>query len=103
MTIHKTAIVSKKAQIAEDVIVGPYTVIEDDVVIGTGTEISSNVRIVSGTTIDTGCKIHMGACLGGEPQDLAYKGEKSFLKIGKNNTFRNMSPCIAVPRKIHIR
>ena len=88
MTIHKTAIVSKKAQIAEDVIVGPYTVIEDDVVIGSGAEISSNVRIVSGTTIDTGCKIHMGACLGGEPQDLAYKGEKSFLKIGKNNTFR---------------
>ncbi len=88
MTIHKTAIISKNARIADGVTIGPYTVIEDDVTIEAGTEISSNVRIFAGTTIDTGCKVHMGACLGGEPQDLAYKGEKSYLTIGKNNTFR---------------
>jgi len=88
MTIHKTAIVSKKTQIANDVIIGPYTVIEDDVIIGQGTEISSNARIFSGTTIGAGCKVHMGASLGGEPQDLACKGEKSYLIIGDKNTFR---------------
>jgi len=88
MMIHRTAIVSDKAQISKDVTIGPYTVIEAGVKIGAGTEISSNVYICSGTGIGTNCKIHMGACLGNEPQDLAYKGEKSYLKIGNNNTFR---------------
>jgi len=88
MTINTTAIVSEKARIAKDVSIGPYTVIENDVEIGPGTEISSNVRIYAGTTIGSGCNIHMGVCLGGEPQDLAYKDEKSYLKIGNNNTFR---------------
>ncbi len=88
MSIHKTAIVSGKAKIAEDVTIGPYSVIEDNVEIGAGTAVSSNVRIYAGTTIGKGCKIHMGVCLGGEPQDLAYKGETSYLRIGDNNTFR---------------
>lgn len=88
MNIHKTAIVSGKAKIAEDVTIGPYSVIEDNVEIGAGTAVSSNVRIYEGTTIGKGCKIHMGVCLGGEPQDLAYKGEASYLRIGDNNTFR---------------
>ena len=88
MTIHKTAVISDKAQIAENVTIGPYTVIEDEVKIGAGTEVLSNARICAGTTIGTGCKIHMGVCLGNEPQDLAYNGEKSCLKIGNNNIFR---------------
>ncbi len=88
MMTHTTATVSDKAQIAEDVTIGPYTVIEDDVKIGAGTKISANVYICAGTSIGTGCRIHMGACLGNEPQDLAYKGEKSYLKIGNNNIFR---------------
>jgi UDP-N-acetylglucosamine acyltransferase len=88
MTKYTTAIVSDKAQIAEDVTIGPYTVIEAGVKIGAGTEISSNVHICAGTSIGTGCRIYMGVCLGNEPQDLAYKGEKSYLKIGNNNVFR---------------
>lgn len=88
MTIHTAAVVSDKAQIAKDVTIGPYTVIEDGVKINTGTEISSNVYICAGTTIGADCKIHMGVCLGDEPQDLAYKGEKSYLKIGNSNIFR---------------
>lgn len=86
--IHTTAVISDKAEIAEDVTIGPYTVIEGGVKIGAGTEVSSNVYICTDTAIGADCKIHMGVCLGDKPQDLAYKGEKSYLKIGNNNVFR---------------
>jgi UDP-N-acetylglucosamine acyltransferase len=88
MKIDKTAIVSDKAKIEKNVAIGPYTVIEEDVTIGEGTAISAGAYIYSGTSIGAGCKIHMGVCLGDEPQDLAYTGEASYLKIGDNNTFR---------------
>jgi UDP-N-acetylglucosamine acyltransferase len=88
MNAHQTAIVSPKAHISEDVLIGPYAVIEDDVVIGPGCRVHANTYICTGTTIGAGCIIHMGACLGSAPQDMAYKGANSYLKIGADNTFR---------------
>lgn len=88
MNTHKTAIVSKKAEISKDVEIGPYVIIEDDVKISSGTKIGAVSYIFSGTTIGEDCRIYNNVILGGEPQDLAYKGDKSFLKIGDRNVFR---------------
>jgi len=88
MNIHKTAIISKKAKIAEDVRIGPNVVIEDGVEIGPGCEIWANAYICRGTTLGKDNRVHMGAILGHEPQDLAYSGTPSFVRIGDNNTFR---------------
>ncbi len=88
MKAHKTAIVSKKAKIARDVEIGPYVIIEDDVDIGSGTKIGAGSYICSGTTIGKNCKTHNNVTLGSEPQDLAYKPVRSFLKIGDRNIFR---------------
>lgn len=88
MKAHPTAIVSKKAGIAKDVVIGPYTIIEDEVEIGPGCSIGAHNQICSGTTIGKGCYTHMGVVLGDEPQDINFDGEKSYLKIGDNNRFR---------------
>ena len=40
------------------------------------------------TTIGRECMVSHGACLGGPPQDLKFKGEKSFLYIGDNTAIR---------------
>ena len=32
--------------------------------------------------------MHPGAVLGGEPQDLAFAGAETFLRIGDDNVFR---------------
>ena len=40
------------------------------------------------TKIDEGTKIFPFACIGTQPQDLKYKGEKNSLIIGKNNIIR---------------
>lgn len=41
MSIHPTAIVSPKAQLAGDVVIGPYSIIHDNVILAEGTEIQS--------------------------------------------------------------
>jgi UDP-N-acetylglucosamine acyltransferase len=88
MQIHETAIVSKKAKLAEDVQVGPYTVIGEGVAIGQGTKVGAHCLIEGNTSIGHNCEIFSGAVIGSRPQDLKYKGEKSFLEIGDNNIIR---------------
>jgi len=88
MQIHPTAIVSKKAKLADDIRVGPYAIIGDNVVIGKATKIHTHCVIEGNTTIGRGCEIFTGAVIGSRPQDLKYKGEKSYLVIGDNNIIR---------------
>jgi UDP-N-acetylglucosamine acyltransferase len=88
MQIHPTAIISKKAKLANDIKVGPYSIIGDAVVIGPQTQIGAHCVIEGNTTIGRTCKIFTGACIGIIPQDLKYKGEKVFLEIGDENIIR---------------
>ncbi len=88
MKIHSTAIVDKKAKLADDVEVGPYTIIGPDVEIEASTKIGPHVVITGYTSIGKNCSIFPGACVGTIPQDLKYKGEESLLKIGNNNIIR---------------
>ncbi len=91
MQIHPTAIVSKKAKLADDIRVGPYAIIGDNVVVGQGTKIHAYCVLEGNTIIGCGCEIFTGAVVGSRPQDLKYKGEKSFLEIGDNNIIREYS------------
>jgi len=88
MQIHPTAIVSKKAKLADDVQIGQYAIIADTVSIGPGTKIGAYCLIEGNTTIGKACEIFTGAVIGSRPQDLKYKGEKNFLEIGDNNIIR---------------
>ena len=86
--IHSTALISKKAKLAKDILIGPYTIVGDNVTIGTGTKIGAYCVIDGNTAIGEACEIFTGAVLGSPPQDLKYKGEKSFLEVGENNIIR---------------
>src|SRR3989454_12119058 len=72
--VHPTAIVHAKAELAEDVSVGPYTVIGDHVRIGRGTRIDSHVVIEGWTEVGERCQIHSFVSLGAPPQHLKYNG-----------------------------
>ena len=76
------------AQIGKDVIIGPFVTIEEDVIIGDGTRIDSNASILKGSRIGKNCHICSGAVIGGEPQDLKFRGEYSTAEIGDNTTIR---------------
>jgi len=88
MQIHNTAIVSKKARLADDIVVGPYSIIGDGVTIGAVAKIGAHCVIEGNTTIGRNCEIFTGVVIGSRPQDLKYKDEKVFLEIGDNNIIR---------------
>ena len=88
MSIHPTALISKKAKLGQGVCVGPYAVIGDEVVIGEGTVIGAHCVVSGKTTLGEHCQVFTGAVLGSPPQDLKYKGKNSFLEIGNENIIR---------------
>ena len=89
--IHKTAIIDQNANIASTVEIGPYTVIGPNVEIDDYAIIQSHVNITGYTTIGKNNKIYPFASIGSDPQDMKYKGERTKLSIGDNNTIREYS------------
>jgi len=88
--IHKTAIIDETAKIAPDVEIGAYTIIGEGVVIESGCKIgeSANIQFAH---IGENTRISPFASIGGEPQDLGYKNEKTGVKIGKNCWIREFA------------
>lgn len=86
--VHPTAIVSSEATLAGDVVVGPYAVIGAGVTIGAGTHVGPFSRIEGPTTIGERNRIVGQSSLGTPPQDLKFKGERTELVIGNDNTIR---------------
>ena len=91
MDIHPSAIVSPRALIGRDVRVGPYVVIEEDVVIGEGCRIASHAVVKRYTTLGRRNTVYENAVLGGEPQDVKFRGEASRLVIGDDNLIREFA------------
>lgn len=86
--IHPTAIVDPKAELADDVTVGAFSIIGPDVKIDSGTRIGSHVVINGHTSIGKKNEIFQFSSLGEAPQDKKYKDEPTKLEIGDHNTIR---------------
>lgn len=85
------AVVDEKAEIADDVEIGPFCVVGPDVKIGPGCRLFNNVTILGHTTIGAKNVFFPNAVIGAPPQDLKYKGGNTRLEIGDGNTFREAS------------
>jgi UDP-N-acetylglucosamine acyltransferase len=88
MSIAESAIISSEAALAPDVVVGPYAIIGPHVTIGAGTVIGPHVRIEGPTTIGERNQFIGQSSIGTAPQDLKFGGERTELRIGNDNVFR---------------
>jgi len=86
--IDQTAIIHPSARLADNVHVGPYSVIGADVEIGAGTWIGPHVVLQGPARIGRDNKIFQFSSVGEMPQDLKFRGEKTFLEIGDRNIIR---------------
>jgi UDP-N-acetylglucosamine acyltransferase len=89
--IHDTAIVDSDAELGEGVEVGPWALIGTGVRLGAGTIVGPRVLIERDTVVGEDCRLANGAVLGTDPQDLKYKGERSFLEIGDRTVVREFA------------
>jgi len=86
--IHPTALVDPKAEIGENVDIGPYSVVEKGASIGEGTKIGPHVVVREGTRIGKRCQIYQFSSIGEAPQATAYRGEPTLLQVGDHNIVR---------------
>ena len=89
--VHPSAIVAPGVELGEGVQVGPYAIIEDHVSIGEGTRIDAHAVIKNYTRMGKNNHIHSHALVGGDPQDLKYHGEETWLELGDSNTIREFA------------
>ncbi len=86
--IHPLAVVDKSAIIEDDVEIEAFAFVGGDVHLHRGVHVGTSVRIEGHTEIGENTVIYHGAAIGLPPQDLSFKGEISYVKIGKNNVIR---------------
>jgi UDP-N-acetylglucosamine acyltransferase len=86
--IHPLAVVEEGAQIEEGVVIEPYAIVKKNVILRKGVTIKSHAYIDGNTEIGEGTTIYPSASIGTKTQDLKFRGETTYVKIGKNCEIR---------------
>jgi UDP-N-acetylglucosamine acyltransferase len=89
--VHPTAAVDPTAVLGDGVEVGPFAVIGAEVELGEGTVVGAGAQIQGPTRLGRENQVFPQACIGFDPQDLKYRGERSTLEAGDRNQFRELS------------
>jgi UDP-N-acetylglucosamine acyltransferase len=85
------AIVSPSARLGRGVRIAPYGVVGDDVELGEGCVVESHALVQGPARLGRNNHLYSLCVIGGDPQDLTYKGERVSLEIGDANEFREFS------------
>jgi UDP-N-acetylglucosamine acyltransferase len=86
--IHPTAIVSPDAQLGEGVQVGAFAIIGEGCEVGRDCLIAPRATLEKNVKLAANVKVGSGSIIGGDPQDLKYKGEHTTVEIGEGTTIR---------------
>ena len=86
--IHPTALVSPDARIGAGVTIGAFAIVGEHCTIGDGSVVAARATLERNVTLGQQVKVGSGSILGGDPQDLKFKGEPTVVEIGDNTTIR---------------
>lgn len=86
--IHPTAIIEDGAEIGDNVAIEAYAIIKANVKLKDHVTVKSHAYIDGNTTIGEGSTIWPFASIGTKTQDLKFRGENTFVEIGKNCDIR---------------
>jgi UDP-N-acetylglucosamine acyltransferase len=86
--IHPTALVSPDARIGAGVTIGAFAIVGENCTIGDGSVVAARATLERHVTLGQHVKVGSGSILGGDPQDLKFKGEPTVVEIGDNTTIR---------------
>jgi UDP-N-acetylglucosamine acyltransferase len=86
--IHPTAIVHAGTVLGADIEIGPFAIVGEGCTIGDGCVIAARATLERNVILGAGVKVGIGSVLGGDPQDLKFKGEHTTVEIGEGTTIR---------------
>ncbi|HKK18605.1 MAG TPA: acyl-ACP--UDP-N-acetylglucosamine O-acyltransferase [Opitutales bacterium] len=88
-SIHPTAVIDPRAELAEGVEIGPFAVIEADVTIGTACRIAAHAIVRRFSVLEDDVTVDSFAVVGGLPQDLSFsESTRSGVRIGAGTVVR---------------
>jgi UDP-N-acetylglucosamine acyltransferase len=87
-TLHPPALVAPDAQIGSEVTIGAFAIVGENCAISDGCVVAAHAILERNVTLAPNVKVGSGTVLGGDPQDLKFKGERTFVEIGENTTIR---------------
>lgn len=93
--IHSTAFIDPAARVPASCSVGPFCIVGAGVQLGENCELISHVVMHGPAKIGAHNRFFPFCAIGGEPQDISYKGEKTRLEIGDDNVIRE---CVTLNR-----
>lgn len=88
MTIHPTALVSPDAKLGVGVDVGPFAIVGEGCEVGDGCVISARATLERNVRLGANVKVGVGSVLGGDPQDLKFRGEYTTVEVGDGTVIR---------------
>ena len=86
--IHPTALVDARAELADDVIVGPYCIVDAGVRIAAGSQLGPFCHLYPGAELESNVILDDGVGIGNIPQDQKFSGEASRAVIGSGTRIR---------------
>jgi UDP-N-acetylglucosamine acyltransferase len=89
--VHPTAIIDDGARLGNDVEVGPYALIGPGCEVGDGCRLAARSILERNVRLGARVSVGVGSIVGGDPQDLKYDGEESFVEIGDDTVVREYS------------
>ena len=89
--IHPTAIVSRDAELGANVSIGAFAIVGEGCVIGDDCTISPHAVLERNVRLDKNVRVGVGSVLGGDPQDLKFKGEETTVEVGEGSVIREYS------------
>ena len=87
-TVHPTAVIAPDAKIGAGVEIGPFAIVGESCELGDGVVLSARATLERYVRLGAGVKIGVGAVLGGDPQDLKFRGEETWVEVGDNTVVR---------------
>jgi UDP-N-acetylglucosamine acyltransferase len=89
--IHPTALVDPSAELGQGVSVGPFAIIGPNVLVGDRCRLGPRVTLQRNVRLAEGVTVGDGSILGGDPQDLKYGGEETWVEVGEGTIIREYS------------
>ena len=90
-TVHPTAIIDPDAEIGAGVEIGPWVMVGPRVTVGDGCRLGPRVRLQRNVKLAAGVSVGDGSILGGDPQDLKFQGEETWVEVGEGTIIREYS------------
>jgi UDP-N-acetylglucosamine acyltransferase len=86
--IHPTALVDPSAELGSDVEIGPWVIVGPQCIVGDGSRLAARATLERNVRLGQRVQVGMGTILGGDPQDLKYRGEETWVEIDDDTTIR---------------